>query len=202
MSYTKENNNYKIFSYDDKGNLLLGHLEVIDYDMLYRLRNILLQNRKVCFKRTRKDTFDSYFINTILIFNSLLNNLDENKCGTVAKKLVANGTIKLMSLSDVWNICVNELINSMNSDNEDIHKDYELFSEVLNNGNFIKYVVDEVIDVANIENLEELNRVNAVIEDSNHLFGEFLKYDVEFFKQVKNNSLLFGTCKIKRRIKS
>ena len=74
MMEINRDDNYKIFTMNDEGNLLVGHLEVKDVKNLTILRDFLLKSKKYNFKRTERhgSCANGVYIPKIEVINNYL----------------------------------------------------------------------------------------------------------------------------------
>ena len=203
------NNNYKIFSYNNKGNLLVGHLEIKDYNSLFKLYKILLRDMSVnsenrdklmeCYNlssvKINDFKYKSNFVNISLILNSLFSDLNKNV--VIKRRVFDEFLYESHSINEVWDFCANGLVNSMNSNDDKKKLEYELFSLLIGEWNCLEYVIDDVIDLNCVISLKDGKIITK---------DKFYSFDcnTNFFNQLRCNSLIFNTCngKIRSKIKS
>jgi hypothetical protein len=140
-------------------------------------------------------SYQSLYLNSILIFTSLLGELDESKYGNVSRQFIKRGIFKLLPLSQSWSKCSKELFKNKDS------QDYKLFCEVLDSGDFFEYVIDDSLNLKNDVNHFVFSELKLLLDDkvyevSSHCIGMH-----DFLREVSLNSEIFGTSRKKRRRK-
>jgi len=223
---------YKIITMDDNGNLLVGHFEIKNFELLRAFRDFLARdnfdNFKVIERNTgcangvkvpvvevvdnclvKRDDFREEYIktfykeyiyeamnlNTFLLCSSLLGEMNINNFGKMAREFVKYDIFKLLSLPQAWKKCSKNFYKSFNS------QDFETFSELLTDGRFIEYVVDDVIEYKNLKNARPklLNELKLVLDDEVYM-NEISYMDFnEFLIEVSHNSKILGTSRKRHR---
>ena len=90
-----------------------------------------------------KERFEFKYLNSILIFNSLLNDLDASKYDEIAKEFINNGIIKVSPLNKIWNSCAFDMTNIESEKNIAIKlADLKTFRAAISSG-LITYKIEE-----------------------------------------------------------
>lgn len=160
-------------------------VEVIN-DMIVTRRNFREEYVKTFYDER---IYQSLYLNSILIFTSLLGELDESKYGKVSREFIKCGIFKLLPLSQIWSICSIALFKNKDS------QDYELFCDVLNNGEFIEYIVDEVIATKELNTEGVFNQLKVKLNNTVDGISVHNVCKKEFLDIINCNSEMLGICR-------
>lgn len=121
-----------------------------------------------------KETYTCIYRNSILLFTSLLNDLDVSRYDEIAQQFIIQGIIKVAPFESIWSTCARDMATIRNLDERKLKlKDLSAFRAALKSG-CITYQVEEEIKRA----------------DQNHVrYSMFAKNGKEI---VPNNTLILG----------
>ena len=133
----------------------LSKIEVRD-NILIKRNNISVDYIKTYYN---EHCYEYLNLNTFLIITSLLGELDTKCYDMVAKNFVKYGIFKVMPFDEIWSECSKK----MNKNKES--QDYELFCDLLDNNDFIEYVVDDIIEFETLRDKNVLKTLKVKLND-------------------------------------
>lgn len=116
--------------------------------------------------------YEFLYLNTFLIFSSLLGNFDNINYGSIAKNFIKFGIIEKMSFYDAWHKCGKSLVKNKDS------KDFLLFRDIVSSGIFVDYVVVDTIKLEDLKDKNILKKLDVMLSEiayNSELLGTYNK---------------------------
>ena len=106
-------------------------------------------------------TYEFAYLNSFLIFSSLLEDFDWSNSGSIAKNFMKYGIIKKSSFSEIWASCSKDLVKNKFS------RDFSLFKDVFDYG-IIEYVQLDKINFNDLKNKNVLKNFDVMLSEIAH----------------------------------
>lgn len=201
MQYNKELSNYQIkteYLYGAKDTLQTGYSK--EGNKLIHRNIVSIRFGNGC--RYMQEKINNTYLNSILIFTSLLNELNPSEYDEITKQFINQGIINVSPIDKIWNTCIKDMTTYNNSEEiKNKKKDFLALCAAFKLG-IIAYEV--VYKIPKSEQNEHFAFQGITIDELHEIAANtsiILEYDRHFKPKEKQNQNIIKVEKSKKLIR-